>query len=59
MRLKASVDHEKGMDFVDLFVDHTLSTPGIHIRPNINAPISMSDHLKLILTPFACLTAGP
>ena len=56
--LKASVDHEKGMHFVDLFVDHTLESPGIHIRANVNAPISMSEHLKLILTPFACPQCG-
>ena len=58
MRLKASVDHEKGMHFVDLFVDHTVESPGIHIRTNVNAPISMSDHLKLILAPFSCPHCG-
>ncbi|MDR2018841.1 MAG: hypothetical protein LBQ00_08270 [Syntrophobacterales bacterium] len=52
-RLKASVDHEHGIRSVDLFVDHTTENRDISIV-NGNGPVSMDDHLKLILTPFSC-----
>jgi hypothetical protein len=54
IKLKASVGRQHGMQFVDLFVDHTPAVGDIHIISSGNGPISMSDHLKLILTPFAC-----
>ncbi len=53
-KLKASVGRQHGMQLVDLFVDHTPGVGDIRIVPSGNMPISMSDHLKLILTPFAC-----
>jgi predicted RNA-binding Zn-ribbon protein involved in translation (DUF1610 family) len=54
VRLKASVDQDHGMRLVDLFVDHTVDTRDIRITSSGNTAISMSDHLKLILTPFSC-----
>ncbi len=56
-RLKASVGRRHGMQLVDLFVDHTPDTGNIRIIGGYG-PITMSDHLKLILTPFACSDCG-
>jgi hypothetical protein len=44
------------MQLVDLFVDHTPGVGDIRIVPSGNGPITMSDHLKLILTPFDCIS---
>jgi len=41
------------MRSVDLFVDHTLDSRDIRIVSSMG-PVSMGDHLKLILTPFSC-----
>ena len=53
-RLKASVGRHHGIQLVDLFVDHTVDFRDLRIASTGNGPISMSDHLKLILTPFSC-----
>jgi hypothetical protein len=53
-RLKASVDQEYGMRFVDLFVDHTSKTQKIRVASSSNGAIAMTDHLKLLLTPTTC-----
>ncbi|MBA4417116.1 MAG: hypothetical protein C0392_04285 [Syntrophus sp. (in: bacteria)] len=57
-RLKASVDRDYGMQFVDLFVDHTHKNQGIRIISSNNKAITMSDHLKLLLTPVTCPSCG-
>jgi hypothetical protein len=54
IRLKASVGRASGIQEVDLFVDHTPENGAINIGFANNAPISLSDHLKLILMPFSC-----
>jgi predicted RNA-binding Zn-ribbon protein involved in translation (DUF1610 family) len=53
-KLKASVGRDHGMQLVDLFVDHTPGAQDIHIASGANGPVTMSEHLKLILAPFAC-----
>jgi hypothetical protein len=53
-RLKASVDQDYGVRFVDLFVDHTSKGEKIRIASGSNSAVTMTDHLKLLLTPVTC-----
>ncbi len=54
VRLKASVDQDHGMRLVDLFVDHTSKGQRIRIASGGNSAITMTDHLKLLLSPVTC-----
>jgi hypothetical protein len=51
-RLKASVDTDFRVNFIDLFVDHTGKGADINIVPNRFGVFS--DYLRDILTPITC-----